>query len=76
MTKSIISSNVATLIVACFILSWFTQADAATPKLMSYQGRATDASGNPVTDGPHTVAFDMYNNATAGSRLWGELPHK
>jgi len=45
---------------------------AAAPKLMSYQGRATDASGNPVADGPHSVRFDLYNNATAGSSLWNE----
>lgn len=45
---------------------------AAAPKLMSYQGRATDPSGNPVTDGPHTVRFDLFTNATTGSSLWNE----
>ncbi len=46
---------------------------AGAPKLMSYQGRATDASDNPVADGLHTVAFDMYNHPTVGTRLWGEV---
>lgn len=45
---------------------------ASAPKLMSYQGRATDASGIPVTDGPHVVRFDLFNNATTGSSLWNE----
>ncbi len=72
MLRSILKSSVATLIIACFILSWFAQADASAPKLMSYQGRATDVSGNPVTDGLHTVRFDLFDNAAAGSSLWNE----
>ncbi len=46
---------------------------AGAPKIMSYQGRATDASDDPVADGLHTVAFDVYNHPTVGTRLWGEV---
>lgn len=45
---------------------------ATTPKLMNYQGRATDASGDPVADGIHTVRFDLFNNATTGTSFWNE----
>ncbi len=34
---------------------------AEAPKLISYQGRATDASGNPVADGVHPVQFHIYD---------------
>ncbi|MEW5922845.1 MAG: hypothetical protein AB1746_02545 [Candidatus Zixiibacteriota bacterium] len=55
-----------------FILILASSAAAEAPKIMSYQGRATDASGNPVTDGNHTVRFDLFSSATTGSSLWNE----
>jgi hypothetical protein len=43
---------------------------ADIPRLISYQGRLTDASGNPVTDGSYSVRFRIYDAASGGSTLW------
>lgn len=59
-------------ITAVALLGMVVASFATAPKLMSYQGRATDASGKSVTDGPHTAVFAMYNHPTAGSKLWEE----
>ena len=36
---------------------------------ISYQGRLTDASGNPL-DGTYTMRFIVYDDAVVGSALW------
>jgi len=47
--------------------------DAITiPKMMSYQGRLTDASGVPVADGNYSVAFRLYTEPSGGSPFWSE----
>ncbi|PWB72423.1 hypothetical protein C3F09_06610 [candidate division GN15 bacterium] len=46
---------------------------AAVPRQINYQGRATDASGNPVPDGDYDVRFNIFDHPTAGSGLWGEI---
>ena len=47
--------------------------DAVTiPQMMSYQGRLTDASGEPVADGNYSVAFWLYTEPTGGSPFWTE----
>lgn len=38
---------------------------------MNYQGRLTDASGNPVADGQQTISFSLWDAATGGNRIWG-----
>jgi hypothetical protein len=43
---------------------------ADIPRLISYQGRLTDNSGNPVTDGSYQVRFRVYDAASGGSTLW------
>ena len=47
-------------------------AQAAVPKLLNYQGRLTDGSGNPVADGGHTITFRIWSDSTAGAALWSE----
>jgi len=55
-TKDVVSSN-----------------DAITiPQMMSYQGRLTDASGVPVSDGNYRVEFRLYTEAAGGSPFWTE----
>lgn len=52
-----------TLIFLVLIMVSFALAEA--PKLISYQGKATNSSGNPVSNGAHAVQFhiyDKYNN--------------
>ncbi|MBN1423469.1 hypothetical protein JXA88_02830, partial [Candidatus Fermentibacteria bacterium] len=43
---------------------------AEIPQVISYQGKVTDASGNPVADGPYTMQFRIYDAATGGTLLW------
>jgi len=43
-------------------------AAAAVPNLMPYQGRLTDAAGNPI-NGSQTIEFSIYDAAEAGSLL-------
>jgi len=44
---------------------------AATSDLLSFQGKLTDSSGNPIS-GTYTITFKIYNVATGGAALWQE----
>lgn len=46
--------------------------DAPSSPRISYQGRLTDGTGNPVADGNHTIVFKLYHQASGGSALWEE----
>lgn len=60
------------LFAAVFILLFMlTAAYAAVPHLINYQGRLTDASGNPLT-GSYDINFKIYDAETAGNLLWQE----
>jgi hypothetical protein len=39
-------------------------------KTLSYQGRLTDSSGNPVADGSHDFCFSIWTDPNAGSKVW------
>jgi hypothetical protein len=39
--------------------------------VINYQGRLTDATGNPVADGPQLMKFIIYDAPTGGVDLWG-----
>jgi hypothetical protein len=43
---------------------------ADIPKSISYQGKVTLTSGNPVVDGNYVMRFRIYNAASGGSLLW------
>ncbi len=45
-------------------------ATAAVPGLISYQGRLTTASGDPVSDGAYFVRFQIYDAPVGGTSLW------
>lgn len=47
---------------------------ASAPRLINYQGRLTDASDNPVTDGMYTVQFSIYHQPEGNppSLQWSE----
>jgi hypothetical protein len=48
-------------------------ADAITiPGLLSYQGKLTDNSGNPVADTTYSVLFSLYAMPSGGSSFWSE----
>jgi len=44
---------------------------AAVPQLMNYQGKLTDANGNPI-DGTVSIVFSIYPDSTGGTALWTE----
>lgn len=44
---------------------------ASVPHLINYQGRLTDAQGQPLT-GSYPVTFRIYDAETAGNLLWEE----
>ncbi len=49
------------------------QTDAITiPQLLSYQGKLTDNSGNPVPDTTYSVLFRLYTQASGGTAFWTE----
>jgi hypothetical protein len=47
-----------------------TVALAEIPQVIGYQGRVTDNSGVPVSDGTYTMRFRIYTAATGGVLLW------
>ena len=44
---------------------------ATTSTVVNYQGRLTDASGNPLT-GTYSMTFALYTTATGGTPFWQE----
>lgn len=48
------------------------QTQAVNTLTITYQGRLTDANGNAVVDGDHTLTFKLYDQPTDGSALWQE----
>lgn len=39
---------------------------------INYQGKLTDSIGLPVSPGPHTLTFIIYNQAVGGPSIWEE----
>ncbi|MBN1424911.1 hypothetical protein JXA88_10175 [Candidatus Fermentibacteria bacterium] len=58
------------LCVLLCALSW-----GEIPTVISYQGKVTDASGNPVADNTYTMRFRIYDDVTGGSVLWDSGAH-
>jgi len=49
------------------------EADAITiPRMLSYQGKLTDALGVPVPDTTYSVVFRLYTVPAGGSSFWSE----
>ncbi len=40
------------------------------PRLVNVQGKLTDSSGDPVSDGTYSVRFTIYDAATGGNSKW------
>lgn len=47
-----------------------SRADA--PALVSYQGKLSDSSGQPVANASYSLTFALYNQASGGALLWTE----
>lgn len=46
---------------------------AEVPQLISYQGRLTNNTGDPVTDGMYSVTFTIYDAEVGGNSKWSEV---
>ena len=57
--------------VAALLAVQFSAAHADVPMSMNFQGRLTDATGNPLT-GSQTVVFSIWDAVSAGNQLWSE----
>src|SRR5438105_1203991 len=62
----------AALAAALFTFVAAVPARATVPSQTSFQGVLTDGAGNPVPDGTHSLAFELYDVASGGSPLWTE----
>jgi len=40
------------------------------PSAISYQGKLTDTSGQPLPDGTYSVQFKLYTTETGGAAFW------
>ena len=47
-------------------------AQAEVPRTMAFQGKLTDAAGQPI-NGTQTVTFRIYTAASGGAKLWEEV---
>jgi hypothetical protein len=50
-----------------------SSAHSATPTLVNYQGRLTNAGGTPVPDASYSVIFSIYDAASGGTVKWSEI---
>jgi hypothetical protein len=47
--------------------------DAITvPQLINCQGKLTDAAGNPISNGPYDLTFQIWDASSSGNKLWEE----
>src|SRR5262245_60695691 len=65
-----ISTMKTVLIIALLAIAGIAHAQA--PRLISYQGLLSDASGAPITDGSHLLRLTLYDAALGGNALWSE----
>jgi hypothetical protein len=42
------------------------------PSLMTFQGRLTASSGNPVADGSYSLRFSLWDSLTGGTEKWNQ----
>ncbi|MBN1426220.1 hypothetical protein JXA88_16845 [Candidatus Fermentibacteria bacterium] len=68
MNRATITAIVVTSVVCLAGIAAVSQAEI--PQTISYQGKVTDAAGNPVADGSYAMRFWIYDAATAGNVLW------
>ena len=61
------------ILVFAFLVSCVPVSSCASvPAQMSYQGKLTDSSGQPVPDGGYNMRFYMWSSESGGSLLWQE----
>lgn len=60
-----------TMVLAALLLVTGEVSAQSVPPLMNYQGRLTNAGGQPLTTGQYTLTFNVYNVPTGGAAVWG-----
>jgi hypothetical protein len=58
--------------LVCFAFSAPAHAVTTIPYKMNFQGRLTDASGNPMAAGTYNMKFRIYDASSAGTLKWSE----
>jgi hypothetical protein len=56
----------------CAAIVFCSQLSFAFPAKINYQGKLNDSSGSAVPDNVYTLAFNIYDAASAGTLLWSE----
>jgi hypothetical protein len=64
--------SLSLILQVALMLVFINPLSADMPQIMNVQGLLTDANGEPVSDGIHSVVFSIYNSETGGSALWTE----
>ena len=64
-----------TIICAVFVLVFVGSSVAEIPQIISYQGKLTDTSGDPVADGSYDIRFKIFNAGTGGIERWDSGVH-
>jgi len=72
MKRAIISLGLFLIIGSMVWVLVPSEAEGDAPKLINFQGRLTDGSGNPVADGNYSITFRIYDAATNGNVLWSD----
>jgi hypothetical protein len=62
----------ATIAMAAAVMLFAAIPAFAVPQVLQYQGRLTDAAGEPLTD-PVTVTFSIYDESEGGEALWTQV---
>lgn len=57
------------MVIGLLIFNFINNSKAAVPKLINFQGRLTDNSGNPIT-GSKTLTFKIFDAQTGGNKIW------
>ncbi len=55
-----------------FTLGLAVNSQAASPRSMNFQGKLTDAAGDPVPDGNHLIDLTIFNSEVGGATIWSE----
>jgi hypothetical protein len=72
MNTFFINKKIKTSVIGIFMIFIYCKLlYTAIPNQISYQGRLTDISGNPLS-GKYKFIFNIYSTITGGSSLWSE----
>jgi hypothetical protein len=66
--------NTIHIIVSALLLAVSVHAQDSVPKLVNYQGKLTNAAGEPLSNGTYQVKFELFNKPseqTGDTRIWG-----